>query len=280
MGDPHSYRPQRRFVSVLIGLALVIGLSWPSFAATPAPASAPHGMVVTSQADATRAGVAILEAGGNAVDAAVAAAFALGVTQPFSTGIGGGAFILIRTADGRVAAIDARETAPAAATPDMYTRPGVAARASVSGPLAVATPGLVAGLDLALARYGTKSLSECLQPAIALAETGFEVGPYAARLMAFMRGPLSGEGFEETARIQFPPPASRYGRVGAWSRRISARRSPASPKRGRRSSTKATSPGRSKPRWWRAAACCGPRTWRATGPWSASPSGAATAAST
>ena len=74
------------------------------------------------------------------------------------------------------------------------------------GPLAVATPGLVAGLDLALQLFGTKSLSECLQPAIALAETGFEVGSYNARLMGFMRDRLPAERFPETARIQFPKP--------------------------------------------------------------------------
>ena len=170
-------------------------------------------MVVSSQVDATRAGVSLLEAGGNAVDAAVATAFAVGVTQPFSTGIGGGGFILIRMADGRVAAIDARETAPAAATVDMYTREGVDERASVRGPLAVGTPGLVAGLALALELYGTKSLSECLQPAIALAETGFDVSPYNVRLMEFMRRRLSPERFPETARIQFPAPgeATRAG---------------------------------------------------------------------
>jgi gamma-glutamyltranspeptidase/glutathione hydrolase len=169
--------------------------------------SAAHGMVVSSQADATRAGVALLEAGGNAVDAAVATAFAVGVTQPFSTGIGGGGFLLIRMASGEVVAIDARETAPAAATRDMYLQPDVPERASVKGPLAVATPGLVAGLDLALERFGTKSLAECLQPAIALADAGFEIGPHAARMMAFMRSRLPPEEFPETARIQFPPPA-------------------------------------------------------------------------
>jgi gamma-glutamyltranspeptidase/glutathione hydrolase len=162
-------------------------------------------MVVSSQADATRAGVAILQSGGNAIDAAVAVAFAVGVTQPFSTGIGGGAFILIRTVDGEIVAIDARETAPAAATRDMYTREGVPENASIHGPLAVATPGLVAGLDLALREYGTKSLSECLQPAIALAEIGFEIGSYNARLMGFMRDRIRLERFPETARIQFPP---------------------------------------------------------------------------
>jgi gamma-glutamyltranspeptidase len=84
-------------------------------------------MVVASQSDATRAGVEMLEAGGNAVDAAVATAFAVGVSQPFSTGLGGGAFILLRLADGSVFAIDARETAPAAADAEMYVRPAFGA---------------------------------------------------------------------------------------------------------------------------------------------------------
>ncbi len=90
------------------------------------PSYARHGMVVASQSDATRAGVELLAAGGNAIDAAVATAFALGVTQPYSTGIGGGGFLLLRLASGEVVAMDARETAPAAADRDMYVRPGVA----------------------------------------------------------------------------------------------------------------------------------------------------------
>ncbi|MEE2672665.1 MAG: gamma-glutamyltransferase [Myxococcota bacterium] len=192
---------------------LIVMLSPAAWAASPAPASARNGMVVSSQADATRAGVALLQAGGNAVDAAVATAFAVGVTQPFSTGIGGGGFILIRTEAGEVIAIDARETAPAAATSDMYVREGVDERASVRGPLAVGTPGLVAGLAMALDLYGTKTLSECMQPAIALAETGFEVSAYNVRLMEFMRRRLSVERFPETARIQFPK-ASETTRAG------------------------------------------------------------------
>ena len=75
-------------------------------------------MVVSSSSHAARAGAEMLEIGGNAIDAAVATAFAVGVTQPFSTGLGGGAFILIRLADGELVALDARETAPAAATRD------------------------------------------------------------------------------------------------------------------------------------------------------------------
>jgi gamma-glutamyltranspeptidase/glutathione hydrolase len=162
-------------------------------------------MVVASQADATRAGVEMLAAGGNAVDAAVATAFALGVTQPYSMGIGGGGFVLLRLSNGEVAAIDARETAPAGADRDMYVREGVAEDASLAGPLAVGTPGLVAGLALTLERYGSKSLAEVLAPAIRLAERGFAIGPGHARLLERMRGYGLPERFPETGRIQFPP---------------------------------------------------------------------------
>jgi gamma-glutamyltranspeptidase/glutathione hydrolase len=170
-------------------------------------------MVVTSQVDATRAGVAMLEAGGNAVDAAVAAAFAVGVTQPFSAGLGGGGFLLIRLADGRVVALDARETAPAAATRDMYVEPGMDEQASVLGPLAVATPGWVAGLAQAIDEFGTLPLSKVLEPAIRLAEEGFAIGPYHARMIERMREHLTPERFPETVRIQFPP-AGEPARAG------------------------------------------------------------------
>ncbi len=162
-------------------------------------------MVVTSQVDATLAGVEMLRNGGNAIDAAIAAAFALAVTQPYSTGIGGGGFILMRLADGDVIAIDARETAPGAADRDMYTRPGVSERASVAGSLAVATPGLVAGLALALEQYGTKSLVEVMMPAVRLAQDGFGIGPHHAQVIEFMRSRGMPEHFPDTARIQFPP---------------------------------------------------------------------------
>jgi len=163
----HSYRtsprerePQcsRRDVRALLRLGVAVLLLLGSASAVRAAARFPvrseRGMVVSSQADATRAGVAMLEAGGNAVDAAVATAFALSVTQPFSTGLGGGAFALVRLADGRVLALDTRETAPAAAHRDMYVAPGVPEYASLRGALAVATPGLVAGLVDLQARHG------------------------------------------------------------------------------------------------------------------------------
>lgn len=196
-------------------LALAIATP-PARAAAAFPAFGRHGMVVTSQVDATRAGHAMLASGGNAVDAAVAAAFAVGVTQPFSTGIGGGGFILLRLApdpadsdanpDGTVIAIDARETAPAGATREMYVMPGVDEKASVHGPLAVATPGLVAGLAMVQQRYGTKSLADVMAPAIRLASEGFAIGAYHARMIEYMRKRFPAERFPETARIQFPPP--------------------------------------------------------------------------
>jgi gamma-glutamyltranspeptidase/glutathione hydrolase len=203
-------RPLPSFAAAAAALAALLLLPalapLPARAAAAAPAVAREGMVVTSQADATRAGVAMLEEGGNAVDAAVAAAFALGVTEPFAAGIGGGSFLLIRLADGSVVAIDARETAPAAAQRDMFTRPGVAPDASLSGPLAVATPGLVLGLAAAQELYGRLSLSEVMKPAIRLAAGGFAIGPHHARVLEEMRARGLPERFPETGRIQFPPP--------------------------------------------------------------------------
>ena len=202
-----SRRPWLRAAAVAaLFAALVAG---PLRAAAPEPAMGLRGMVVTSQAFATRAGHALLLQGGNAVDAAVAAAFALAVVQPYSAGLGGGAFILIRLADGRVVALDARETAPAAATADMFVRPGVPERASLSGPLAVATPGFVPGMALALERFGTRSLADVLAPAIALAEEGFPIGPHHARMLAFAEGMGLRQHSPETARIQLPPPGEK-----------------------------------------------------------------------
>ncbi|MBW2275004.1 MAG: gamma-glutamyltransferase [Deltaproteobacteria bacterium] len=190
------------FLYLLLLLQLLPG---PATAASRAPAEGRRGMVVSSHAEAARAGHAMLARGGNAVDAAVATAFAVGVAQPFSTGIGGGAFILIRTGAGEVVAIDARETAPAAAHRDMFVQPGLPERPSVFGPLAVGTPGFVAGMALALERWGTLSLAEVLGPAIAIAREGFPVGAHHVRMVERMRPLLESGAFPETARIQLPP---------------------------------------------------------------------------
>jgi gamma-glutamyltranspeptidase/glutathione hydrolase len=192
-------------LAALAGLTLAALTLSPARAAAPAPAASPGGMVASPQLDASRAGADVLRTGGNAIDAAVATSLALAVTDPHHSGIGGGAFLLVRLADGSAVAIDARETAPAAATRDMFTAPGVPERASQLGALAVATPGLVAGLVLALERYGTRSLAELAAPAIRLAEEGFEVGPSHAAAATFWLGMGLAARFPETAAIQLPP---------------------------------------------------------------------------
>src|SRR5436190_13816010 len=138
---------------------------------------APHGMVATDEELGSQAGVEILKRGGNAVDAAVAVAFALAVVEPAAGNIGGGGFMLIRLADGKTTFLDYRETAPGKATRDMYIgKDGkLDEEASVIGYRSVAVPGTVAGLELALKTYGTMKLADVMAPAIRLAEEGFVV---------------------------------------------------------------------------------------------------------
>ena len=125
----------------------------------------------------TRAATQTLKAGGNAVDAAVAAAAVLGVTEPYSCGIGGGGFMVIRTPGGKVTTIDSREESPAAMRPDSFLENGVPLsfnEARYSG-LSAGVPGTVAGWDRALRQYGTQSLSKTLQQGIDTARDGFTV---------------------------------------------------------------------------------------------------------
>lgn len=145
-------------------------------------AVAPLSMVATVNPHATDAGVAALANGGNAVDAAVAAALTLGVVDGYNSGIGGGCLILIRKPDGEFLAIDGREMAPAAATRDMYLRDGKAdPNLSRTGPLAVGTPGAIAAYAMALELAGKKPLADALLPAAKLAEEGFPIDRLLAR---------------------------------------------------------------------------------------------------
>ena len=133
-------------------------------------------IVASNSTLASAAGDEIMRAGGNAVDAAVATGFALAVTFPFAGNLGGGGYMVIRMADGRSAAVDYREIAPLAATRDMYLGPdGTLTNESVVGYRASGVPGAVAGMSAALAKFGTKSLNDVLQPAIRLADDGFIV---------------------------------------------------------------------------------------------------------
>jgi gamma-glutamyltranspeptidase/glutathione hydrolase len=136
---------------------------------------ADKGMVVSAQRLAAEAGVAILKQGGNAVDAAVAVGYAEAVTNPCCGNIGGGGFLVARLADGRNVFLNFRETAPAAATADMYldTQGNPIRDASLHGWKAVGVPGTVAGLDAALTKYGSLPRATVMAPAIALARDGF-----------------------------------------------------------------------------------------------------------
>ncbi|MGN6588852.1 MAG: gamma-glutamyltransferase [Sphingomicrobium sp.] len=162
-----------RALSLIAALALI----WTPAAqsAAPTPVGAEHGMVVSAHRLASKAGVDVLKAGGNAVDAAVAVGYALAVTFPEAGNLGGGGFMTIRFHDGRTAFIDFRETAPGAATATMFQDANgnpVASR-SRRGYLAVGIPGTVAGLELARTRFGTKSRSQLMASAIQLARDGF-----------------------------------------------------------------------------------------------------------
>jgi gamma-glutamyltranspeptidase/glutathione hydrolase len=132
------------------------------------------GMVVSAEKNATEAGAAVLRAGGNAVDAAVAVAYALAVTHPTAGNLGGGGFMVVSLADGRAAAIDYRETAPAAASRDMYLdkQGNLIEGKSTLGGLAAGIPGTVAGLELARERFGTRPHRELVQAALRLARDG------------------------------------------------------------------------------------------------------------
>lgn len=157
--------------------------------------TAANGMVASAHALASQAGIEILKAGGNAVDAAVAAAFAVGVVEPNASGIGGEGMMVIYLAKRKkVAAIDYRSAAPAAAVSlDQVPASGLAA---------TAIPGTVAGLTLALEKYGTMPLARVMEPAIRLAADGFAVSPTLAGIILDHFEALSGD--EGLARVFCP----------------------------------------------------------------------------
>src|SRR5476649_330807 len=166
-----KYQP---FSRTLIATSLALScLS--AYAASVAPVAAENGMVVTAQHLATHVGVDELKNGGNAVDAAVAVAYALAVVYPAAGNLGGGGFMTVQLADGRKTFLDFREKAPLAATADMYLDKdgNVIQDLSSKGHLAVAVPGTVSGMEMALEKYGTKKRAQVMAPAIKLADEGF-----------------------------------------------------------------------------------------------------------
>jgi gamma-glutamyltranspeptidase/glutathione hydrolase len=160
--------------------------------------TSPLGVVATESPAAAQVGRAVLEDGGNAIDAAASTVFALGVARPQSCGVGGGGFMVYRDHDGSVATLDFRETAPAAIKSDTFTGPGL--YQTFTGHTTVGVPGVVAGMNAALKRYGTISLRKAIAPAQHLARDGFTVLGSLADSIAANKG-----------RIQlFPATAAQY----------------------------------------------------------------------
>ena len=177
------------------------------------PVFAEHGMAASQEATATRVGLDVLENGGNAVDAAVAIAFTLAVTLPSAGNLGGGGFMVVHdAASGETVAIDYREKAGAHAFRDMFLdeRGEADPEKSRSSGLAVGVPGTLAGMALALERYGTLSLAEALAPAIALAGNGIEVGPQLANSLRgaaerLQKSPSSARIFYKAGGVPYEP---------------------------------------------------------------------------
>lgn len=182
---------------MLIAVAAVLAADFVSSASAESapPVKAPNGMVVTSQHLASKVGAEILRSGGNAVDAAAAVGYALAVVHPCCGNIGGGGFATIRLADGTETFLNFRETAPAAARPDMYLDaasdlvPGL----STLGYKAVAIPGTVLGLEAMRETYGTMSRETVMAPAIKLAREGFSLADGDAAILAGAAEDLAGQ---------------------------------------------------------------------------------------
>ena len=172
-----------------------------------------RGVVVSSQPVASDIGISVLERGGNAIDAAVAVGFALAVVHPVAGNIGGGGFMLIRTAAGGVYALDFRETASLAARPTMFVdSSGTPLASSLTGALAVGVPGSVAGLFEAHRRFGHRPWRDLVAPAESLAREGYTIDPARSRMIAVEAGRLR---LFAASRAQFlpddvpPPPGAR-----------------------------------------------------------------------
>ncbi len=187
-----------RHLPVLAALAALFAVS---LAAAPLrPTHAPHAIVASVHELASRAGVEVMQAGGNAIDAAVATGFALAVVHPQAGNLGGGGFLLLRLSTGETRFLDFREKAPAAATENMYldASGNVIENLSTVGYKSVGVPGSVAGLVYAEKKYGKLSLEKVIAPAIKLAREGFPLAYEDAR--AFMTDDFLSQ-FPDSRRI-------------------------------------------------------------------------------
>ncbi len=173
-------------------------------------ARSPHGMVAADHPEASRAGARVLEEGGNAVDAAVTSLLVLGVVNPFASGLGGGGFCVVRTADGDVDVLDFRETAPAKAHRDMYVVDGTVDRKAMRrGGLAVGVPGEAMGLATLHEKYGKAKWRRVVEPARKAATKGFTVGELLPKRL---------EGVADELAKGHPELADEFRKDGRWVR--------------------------------------------------------------
>jgi len=191
------------------------------------PVRARHGMVVSVHHLASDAGLEMLRAGGNAVDAAVATGFALAVVHPVAGNLGGGGFLLLRTHDGKTAFIDFREKAPLQATETMYqdASGSVIPNSSLLGYRSIATPGSVAGLVYAERKYGKLGLRRVIAPAILLAAEGFQLTAEEAHELSdpdLTRFPDSKRIFQREGKLYKEGDTFRQPELARTLRRIAA----------------------------------------------------------
>jgi gamma-glutamyltranspeptidase/glutathione hydrolase len=201
----------RLITTAILSVAITASLSFQprpgiiTLAASREPVRARHGIVAATNEIASNVGVDIMKRGGNAVDAAIAVAFALAVTHPAAGNLGGGGFMMIRLKDGRTTAIDYREMAPAAATRNIYLDQNgnviEGEGGSIEGYRAAGVPGTVRGMELALKKYGSGKMtwSQLIEPARRLAANGFTVNYNLSRSLRGSREYLSK--YAETKRI-------------------------------------------------------------------------------
>ncbi len=212
---PFDHIKIRRFLVATLGTSILLG-SLAVIAATSHPVYGRHGVVSSSSAIASEVGLEILKKGGNAVDAAIATAFAMAVTWPSAGNIGGGGFLVYHGADGEATAFDFREKAPLAATSTMFLDAdgNVRDNSNHDSLLAVGVPGSVAGMALAHERFGTLEWKDLLQPAIGLAHKGFPLSWHLAESFSENKG--SWDRYPSSAGIFLKADGSTYEAGDLW----------------------------------------------------------------
>jgi len=180
------------------------------------PIIAENGIVVSSERTASEVGIKILKSGGNAIDAAVATAFALAVTYPGAGNIGGGGFLVFYKNDGLITTIDFREKAPMATSAKMYLddKGNIHMNSNHEGILSVGVPGTVAGLELAHKKYGNMSWNQLVEPAIKLAQNGFPISHHlSGTLKHFKKGFLK---YPSSAKVFLKKDSTAYNAGEIW----------------------------------------------------------------